>query len=60
MQKLTAQARLSGVELTEFVKLVLERTAGQTCESIGADDPRFKNAKEYVLKKNAELYKRLA
>jgi hypothetical protein len=59
-RELEEHAQATGVTVDEFVRRILEAPAQSTYESVGATDPRYLAAKDYILKKNAELYRRLA
>jgi len=52
-QRLTVEANRIGVKLEEYVQMKLE-------VHLDADDPEFAREADYLLKKNAELYRRLA
>lgn len=59
--KLKNRAARIGVKLEDLARTIIEDSASrETDEIIDASDERFKRASEYVLKKNAELYRRLA
>lgn len=53
---LQSRAENMGITIEELARIELEKVA----DLIGPDDDEFKCAAEYVLKKNAELYRRLA
>ena len=59
--RLQVQANKLGVNAEELVRIAAENLleAGRD-RDLHPGDPEFQRAAEYVLKKNAELYKRLA
>ena len=59
--KLKERATRLGIKLEDLARTIIEDSAArETDEFIDASDERFKRAADYVLKKNAELYRRLA
>jgi len=53
LQKLQEMASKFGVSMEELVRVSVE-------DMLTQPEEQFRNAAQYVLKKNAELYKRLA
>ena len=58
LKKLAEQAKTAGLPVEDYAKQVLEKSA--ETRIIGADDPALTERTRYFLKKNAELYRRLA
>jgi hypothetical protein len=53
LQKLQEMSQKLGVSMEELVRVSVE-------DMLTSPEEQFRNAAQYVLKKNAELYKRLA
>jgi hypothetical protein len=61
MRGLRKRARKAGVKVEEYAQSVLVRTAeSPEDEVLDATSPEFRREADYVAKKNAELYRRLA
>ena len=59
--KLKEKAQQLGVNIEEFARIAMESyKRNEVDEDIEPEDPRFEKAADRILKKNAELYKRLA
>lgn len=60
-KELEAQAQRLGVNVQELVRIAAENLAEQNHDrDLMPGDAEFKRAVAYVMKKNAELYRRLA